>query len=228
MAGEDSALGVLVLGLDGFRLVAATDDDGELLMGVETDASWAACSTCGTRAKSKGRRKSMVRDLPVGGRPVVLVWFKRRWRCPEADCGVKSWTETSPRFALGRFCLGGSARVGRGRGARVRGGLVDGDGRRATVRRTVGGRAAGFAAGCGRPRDGRTPVAVPSGQVGDRSAPAARRFLGESPDVRVGVGVVALDVAHRPVARSPGDGDTSSGWRTRWSPRCGNAPSKKS
>ena len=98
MAGEDSGLGVLVLGLDGFRLVAATEADGELLMGVETDASWVACSVCGTRAKSKGRRKTMVRDLPVGGRPVVLVWFKRRWRCPEADCGVKSWTETSPQI----------------------------------------------------------------------------------------------------------------------------------
>ena len=124
MAGEDSGLGVLVLGLDGFGLVAATEDDGELLMGVETDASWAACSTCGTRAKSKGRRKSMVRDLPVGGRPVVLVWFKRRWRCPEADCGVKSWTETSPQIHPRAVCrngpggkrLGGSARtVGRSR-----------------------------------------------------------------------------------------------------------------
>ena len=51
MAGEDSALGVLVLGPDGFGLVGAIEDGGELLMGVETDTSWAACSTCGTRAK---------------------------------------------------------------------------------------------------------------------------------------------------------------------------------
>ena len=119
MAGEDSGLGVLVLGLEGFGLVAATEADGELLMGVETDASWAACSSCGTRAKSKGRRKTMVRDLPVGGRPVVLVWFKRRWRCPETDCGVKSWTETSPQIRpravlserARRKRLGGSART---------------------------------------------------------------------------------------------------------------------
>ena len=38
----------------------------------------------------------MVRDLPAGGRPVVLVWRKRRWRCPDPGCGVKSWTEASP------------------------------------------------------------------------------------------------------------------------------------
>ena len=96
MAGKDSALGVAVLGLDGFRLVAATEDDGELLMLVETDASVVGCSGCGTRAVSKGRRRVKVRDLPVGGRPVVLVWSKRVWRCAEAACEVGSWSETSP------------------------------------------------------------------------------------------------------------------------------------
>ena len=32
MAGNDSSLDVAVLGLDGFCLLAATEDDGELLM----------------------------------------------------------------------------------------------------------------------------------------------------------------------------------------------------
>ena len=82
----------------GFRLLAATDDDGELLMLVETTASVVGCSGCGTRARSKGSRRTKVRDLPTGGRPVVLVWSKRVWRCREAACEVGSWSETSPHI----------------------------------------------------------------------------------------------------------------------------------
>ena len=108
MAGKDSALGVTVLGLDGFGLLAATEDDGELLMLVETDADVVGCSGCGTRARSKGRRRTKVRDLPVGGRPTVLVWSKRVWRCPEAACEVGSWSETSPRDPA----EGGAVRAG--------------------------------------------------------------------------------------------------------------------
>ena len=86
---RDSSLDVAVLGLDGFGLLSATDDDGELLMLVETTASVVGCSVCGTRARWRGRRRTKVRDLAVGGRPAV-------WRCPEAACEVGSWSETSP------------------------------------------------------------------------------------------------------------------------------------
>jgi transposase len=34
-----------------------------------------------------------VRDLPIGGRPVVLAWRKRLWRCREPACQVRTWTE---------------------------------------------------------------------------------------------------------------------------------------
>jgi hypothetical protein len=34
-----------------------------------------------------------VRDLPAGGRLVVLCWHKRIWRCREPACGVRTWTE---------------------------------------------------------------------------------------------------------------------------------------
>lgn len=34
-----------------------------------------------------GRRPTVVRDLPAGGRPVVLVWHKRIRRCAETACG---------------------------------------------------------------------------------------------------------------------------------------------
>jgi transposase len=31
--------------------------------------------------------------LPIGGRPVVLAWRKRVWRCGEPACAVRTWTE---------------------------------------------------------------------------------------------------------------------------------------
>jgi zinc-finger of transposase IS204/IS1001/IS1096/IS1165 len=34
-----------------------------------------------------------VRDLPIGGRPVVLAWRKRLWRCREPACKMRTWTE---------------------------------------------------------------------------------------------------------------------------------------
>jgi transposase len=45
------------------------------------------------RAELHGRRTVRVRDLPIGGRPVVLMWCKRIWRCGEPACGVRTWTE---------------------------------------------------------------------------------------------------------------------------------------
>jgi transposase len=46
----------------------------------------------------------LVRDLPIGGRPVVLAWRKRIWRCIEPACEVRTWTEQTvairPRAVL--------------------------------------------------------------------------------------------------------------------------------
>jgi transposase len=67
------------------------------------------CLGCGTRVKVKGRRPTIVRDLPVAGRPTVLVWRKRRWRCPDADCATKTWSETSAAIQR-RACLSDRAR----------------------------------------------------------------------------------------------------------------------
>jgi transposase len=37
-----------------------------------------------------------VRDLPSGGRAVVLCWWKRVWSCPQTLCEQKTWTERHP------------------------------------------------------------------------------------------------------------------------------------
>jgi transposase len=94
---SDSAMAVL--GLAGFVLLAAVEVDGELHQLIETEAATVGCWGCGTKALSKGRRVTKVRDLSCGGRPVVVVWAKRLWRCPDADCDVKTWSESSPLIA---------------------------------------------------------------------------------------------------------------------------------
>jgi transposase len=57
--------------------------------------TFVGCDACGTRAESQDRVEVAVRDLPCFGRPARLVWWKRRWRCREPLCEVKTWTETS-------------------------------------------------------------------------------------------------------------------------------------
>jgi transposase len=96
---ERSESAAAVLGLEGFVLLAALEVDGELHQLVETEASVVGCWGCGTRALSKGRRRTTVRDLSCGGRPVVVFWNKRLWRCGDPDCDVKTWSETSPLIA---------------------------------------------------------------------------------------------------------------------------------
>jgi transposase len=34
--------------------------------------------------------------MPIGGRPVVLCWWKRVWCCPHPACEVRTWTERHP------------------------------------------------------------------------------------------------------------------------------------
>ena len=93
MGQHSSASGSALLGLDGFQLVSAELVAGEWQLAVQTTATMIGCVGCGVRAAPHGRRTVRVRDLPIGGRPVVLAWRKRLWRCREPACGVRTWTE---------------------------------------------------------------------------------------------------------------------------------------
>ncbi|BBY56066.1 hypothetical protein MKOR_33170 [Mycolicibacillus koreensis] len=106
-----SVVGVL-FGLDGFRVLAAADAGGEVELLVETTVSVAPCPDCGAVAKTKDRRPVWVRDLPIGGRPVVVCWHKRIWCCPQVLCPKKTWTEAHPAIES-RACL--TERAGPGR-----------------------------------------------------------------------------------------------------------------
>lgn len=101
---ERSEIGAVLVGMAGFVVLGAEETDGELWLSVETTRSPIGCSACGTKAKSKDRRTTLVRDLPMAGRPTVLAWRKRRWSCPEPDCSQKTWSELSeairPRATL--------------------------------------------------------------------------------------------------------------------------------
>jgi transposase len=93
-----------LLGMPGFVVGVQELIDGEWWLWVETTADRAACADCGTWAVGHGRRRVAIRDLPIAGRPVVLCWAKRIWRCADPDCERRTWSETSehvrPRAVL--------------------------------------------------------------------------------------------------------------------------------
>ena len=99
MGQHSSASASRLLGLDGFEVLAAEIVGGEWRLVVQTTAEVVGCPRCGVRAQAHGRRTVRVRDLPIGGRPVVLAWRKRLWRCREPACQVRTWTEPAAAIA---------------------------------------------------------------------------------------------------------------------------------
>jgi transposase len=100
MERDRSGVSALV-GLDGFVVCAQLLDEatGEWWLAVETSEERAWCSSCGVRALGHGRRRVVVRDLPLADRPVALVWAKRIWRCAEPGCPTGTWSEESDQIA---------------------------------------------------------------------------------------------------------------------------------
>ena len=105
MGNGSDAVGVAaLLGMHDFVVTAQTERDGEVWLAIETTTTRLACPSCGVFGVGNGRRRVLVRDLPIAGRPTVLVWAKRTGRCQETLCGRSSWSETSsligPRASL--------------------------------------------------------------------------------------------------------------------------------
>ena len=62
------------------------DTPARLVVGVESTARRLRCPDCGFRChRVHDRRDKKVRDLEVSGRPVTLVWSRRRMRCDNCD-----------------------------------------------------------------------------------------------------------------------------------------------
>jgi transposase len=92
-------VGEVMLGLPGFLVLEARQEQVELVVVVETVWSLVACRGCGVVATAHDRMAVAYRDLPAFGRPVRLVWRKRRFRCDEQLCATSTWTETSDLLA---------------------------------------------------------------------------------------------------------------------------------
>lgn len=64
---EETNAATVMLGPDGFVLLAVSQRDGEVEQAAETGATVAFCRACRVQAKLHDRRPTWVRDLPAGG-----------------------------------------------------------------------------------------------------------------------------------------------------------------
>jgi transposase len=88
-----------LLGLPGFRVLDVEEDTAEVVIRIELHAGPVGCPGCGVVARSHDRMSVEYRDLAAFGRPARLVWVKRRFRCEEPRCAMRTWTESSPAFS---------------------------------------------------------------------------------------------------------------------------------
>ena len=96
MGGDGIGFAEALLGLDGFRVLGVGDLDGEVVVLIETTIERVGCPVCGVVAEAQDRMEVEIRDLACFGRPARLRWAKRRWRCREPLCDIKTWTEDAP------------------------------------------------------------------------------------------------------------------------------------
>ena len=96
----------LLVGLDGLRVIGVErDDGGALRVTVESEPEVMGCPTCGVVAHGHGRVLVRLVDAPWAGRPVTIVWRKRRWLCPEPACSKRSFVEQAAHVAVPRGLL---------------------------------------------------------------------------------------------------------------------------
>ena len=91
---------VSLLGLPGVTILDVEDVPGApLRVHIEVIKRPVGCESCGVVAHVKDRPVVELVDVSIGRRAMRLVWHKRRFRCPEPSCEVRTWTEDDPRIA---------------------------------------------------------------------------------------------------------------------------------
>ena len=81
------------------------DQRDGLVVTVESAPEVMGCPACGVIAHRHGRVEVRLVDAPAFGRPVTIVWLKRRWRCPDSDCSTGSFVEQNTDIAAPRAKL---------------------------------------------------------------------------------------------------------------------------
>jgi transposase len=95
----------VLVGLDGFHVLEVLEQSGRVQVVVESAPAPMGCLACGVLVGSHGRRDVVLIDVPCFGRPVRLVWRKRTWRCAEAACTGRAFTEQQEELARPRALL---------------------------------------------------------------------------------------------------------------------------
>ena len=96
----------LLVGLEGFHLVAAARREYGLMLDIESCDRRAGCPGCGVIAQGHGRMVVEVIDAPWAGVPARIRWHKRRWICREHTCQTVTFLEHDERVCAPRARLG--------------------------------------------------------------------------------------------------------------------------
>jgi transposase len=91
----------LLFDLPGFRVVScALNPLGARRAVIMQTVDEHGCPSCGVIAGGRpfDVREMRVKDLPVGHRPLEVVWRKRRYRCVELSCPQRVFTERSQQI----------------------------------------------------------------------------------------------------------------------------------
>ena len=96
----------LLVGLEGFHLIAAARRECGLVLDIESCDRCAGCPGCGVVAHGHGRVVVEVIDAPWAGVPVRIRWHKRRWICREHTYQIATFIEQNPLNVCPRALLG--------------------------------------------------------------------------------------------------------------------------
>lgn len=88
-----------MLGLRGAVVLDTREDSSGLWIEVELEAQEVCCPVCQRPATLSGLESVERRGLAVFGRPSVLSWRLRRWRCVDPGCAGGEWLEEPPASA---------------------------------------------------------------------------------------------------------------------------------